>query len=256
MTVTRVGIPTQTRSAACRRAAIVLALVPPIAFAACESTQDKSAKLARSGNGVFSEKGIVVRSQSKDVKVLSTDVVQDSNGTATVVEVKNTSRSSLAQVPVAIDVTGTGGKSVFRNDQPGLEPTLAHVPLLRSHQTLLWVNDQVSPTARARSVKARIGAARTVDAGSIPKITLTGVRLERDPVSGLAAVGFVANRSKVEQRKLVIFAIARRTGRIVAAGRAQVNRLKPRKRSRFQVFFIGNPSGAHLALAAPPTSLG
>jgi hypothetical protein len=233
-----------------------LALAFPIALAACESTQDRSARLARSGKGVFSEKGLVVRRQSKDVKVLSTQLVEDSNGTATVVEVKNVSRSVLVRVPVAIDVTGAAGKSVFRNDQPGLEPTLAHVPLLRPRQTLLWVNDQVSPTARARSVHARVGAARAVDRGGIPKITLTGVRLERDPVSGTAAVGLVANRSKIQQRKLVIFATARRAGKVVAAGRAQVARLNPGKRSRFQVFFIGNPQGARLELAVPPTSLG
>jgi hypothetical protein len=72
----------------------------------------------------------------------------------------------------------------------------------------------------------------------------------------VAATGFAANRSKVDQRKLVITAVARRAGRIVAAGRAQIPRLKPGKRARFQIFFIGDPRGAHLDLEAPPSTLG
>ena len=63
----------------------------------------------------------------------------------------------------------------------------------------------------------------------------------------MAAVGFAANRSKVEQRKLVIFAVARKGGRVVAAGRAQINRVKPRKRTRYTIFFIGNPRGARIS---------
>jgi hypothetical protein len=244
-----------TRSAPCTRAAIVLVLAIPLALTACQSTQDKSARLARSGKGLLAEKGLAVHAESKDVKVVSTDVLRDENGTAAVVALRNASRRELAQVPVAIDVRGAARKSVFRNEQPGLEPTLAHVPLIRGEQRLFWVNDQVSPTARPRSVTARVGRAAAVDAKRIPRIAVSGARLVTDAVSGIAAEGLVANHSKVDQRKLVIFAVARRGGRIVAAGRAQVARLKPGKRARFQVFFIGDPSGAKLELAAPPTTL-
>jgi hypothetical protein len=230
-------------------------LAIPLLLAACESTQDRSAKLARSGKGVLAEKGLVVHDQSREVKVLATDVLQDENGTAAVVQMRNTSGRALVQAPISIEVKGKGGKSVFRNNQPGLEPTLAHVPLIEPRARLLWVNDQISPAARPRSVSAQVGAARQADAKLLPKIVLSGVHLERDEVSGLAATGFVANRSKLEQRKLVIFAVARKGAKIVAAGRAQVARLKPGKRARFNVFFIGNPSGARLELNAPPTTL-
>ena len=103
-------------------------------------------------------------------------------------------------------------------------------------------------------MKAKVGEAKSVRS-DIPEVTVTRPRLEQDPVSGVAAVGFVANRSKVEQRKLVIFAVARKGGRVVAAGRAQINRVKPRKRTRYTIFFIGNPRGARISLEAPPTSL-
>ena len=69
-------------------------------------------------------------------------------------------------------------------------------------------------------------------------------------------MGGLVNRSKVLQRDIVVFAVARRGKRVVAAGRAAVERLKPGARATFQVFFIGDPRGARLTLAAPPTSFG
>jgi hypothetical protein len=221
-------------------------------LAGCESTQDKSRRLAAQGKGLLAEKGVAVARRTKDVKVLSTTVLRDQNGTAVAVKLRNVSKHTLWNLPISIDVRGARGKRVFRNDQPGLEPTLAHVPLLRPGETFTWVNDQVAAADTARSVKAKVGAGSSVDAARLPKIVLSGRRLQDDPVNGVAAVGLAANRSKVELRKVVVFAVARRGGRVVAAGRGQITRLKPGKRVRFQAFFIGDPRGARVELIAPP----
>ena len=228
-----------------------LSLVLP----ACESTQDTSARLERQGGGALREKGVVVTRQNPDVQVVSTSAVQDENGTAVVVRLRNTGRRALAQVPVTVDVRGRGRETLFRNDDPGLEPTLVRVPLLRSGQEFAWVNDQVTAAGKPQDVKAKVGNATAVATNGLPRVTVTPPRLEQDPVSGVAATGFAANRSRVEQRKLVIFAVARKGSRIVAAGRAQIPRLKPGKRARYSVFFIGDPRGAKVAVAAPPTRL-
>lgn len=231
---------------------LLVALVAGL-LSACESTQDKSRKLQAKGGSLAAEKGVSVAKRSKDVKVLSTDVLQDANGTAAVVRLRNVSKHALWQLPVVIDVRGARHKSLFRNDQPGLEPTLAHIPLLRPGETFTWVNDQVAATGKPRSVVAKVGSGERVGDSNTPRIVLSGARLQDDPVSGVSAVGFAANRSKIDQRKLVIFAVARRGGRVVAAGRAQIARLKPGKRAKFHAFFIGNPRGAQLELSAPPS---
>jgi hypothetical protein len=226
-----------------------------LAGTGCESTQDKSARLERQGDGAIeAQKGVVVGRANDEVKVLSTHVIQDENGTAAVVPVRNTGRATLVQVPLSIDVRGRAGRSLFRNDQPGLEPSLARVPLLRPGEELTWVNDQIPAAGKPRAVRAKVGEARAVRTDP-PDVSVTPARLEQDPVSGVAAVGFAANRSQVDQRKLVIFAVARRGGRVVAAGRAQINRLKAGRRARYTIFFIGDPRGARISLAAPPTSL-
>lgn len=236
-----------------RYVALLALLVISGALSACESTQDKSARLGRSAGGATKEHGVVVKHQSKDVRILSTRALQDANGVAAVVTVRNVSKKPLSQLPVSIDVTGAKRASVFRNDQPGLEPSLVGISVLRPGQQLTWVNDQVTPTGKAKAVRARVGDGK--QAGSVPQVKLSAVKLEDDPVSGIAATGFATNKSKVEQRKLVIFAVARKRARVVAAGRGQIKKLKPGKRGRFTVFFIGNPKGAQLELAAPATAL-
>ena len=225
-------------------------------LAACESTQSESARLGREGKTALNQKGVAVAHRSKDFEVISTTVLQDSNGAAAVVELRNTSRKALTAAPISIDVLGRNGSSVFRNNAPGLEPTLAHVPVVPAGKRFTWVNDQVSPTARAGSIRAVVGAGRAVDGNHLPAVSVQGARLESDPVSGVAATGFAANRSNVDQRKLVITAVARRGSRVVAAGRGQIPRLKPGKRARFQIFFIGDPRGASLDLEAPASTLG
>jgi hypothetical protein len=60
----------------------------------------------------------------------------------------------------------------------------------------------------------------------------------------------------VTQLELVVYAVARRGGRIAAAGRAIVPQAPAGASTPFQVFFIGDPKGAQLSLTAPPTTLG
>jgi hypothetical protein len=90
----------------------------------------------------------------------------------------------------------------------------------------------------------------------VPQPRISGVRIERDPGGAVTAVGRVVNASTIAQQRLVVFATARRGGRIVAAGRAVVPLLRPeRKGARFTVFFVDDPAGAKLTLQAPPVSL-
>ena len=235
---------------------LLLAVLGAGLLAGCESTQDKSRRLAAQGGSLGTEKGVTVARRAKDVKVVSTAVVSDQNGTAVVATLRNTSAQTLRDLPISIDVLGAHGRSVFRNDQPGLEPTLAHVPLLRPRETFTWVNDQVTATGPARSVRVIVGRGSAVDAARLPRILVRSGGLQQDPVSGTAAVGFAANQSKADLHKVVVFAVARRGGRVVAAGRGQIPRLKPGKRVRYQAFFIGNAHGAHVAVSAPPPLAG
>ena len=220
----------------------------------CESNKAKSARLAKQGEQAFTQKGVVVTRQNPDVEVVSTQALQDGNGAAAVVALRNRSRRALANLPVSIDVRDRGGKSVFKNDDPGLEPSLVTASLLAPGEQLLWVNDQVSPAGKVRSVDAKVGTSDAKPPARRPRIDLSTPRLEEDSVSGVLIESHAMNRSRILQRDLIIHAFARQGGRIVAAGRAQIERLRPARRARFEVFFIGDPRGAQITLSAPPTT--
>jgi hypothetical protein len=230
-------------------------VVPAAAISGCESTQDRSAQLRKKGNTVLSQRTqTLITRVNPDVKVLRTATLHDDNGSAAVVELRNTSRRALVNIPVAIDVRGPGGTSVFRNDAAGIEPSLVGPAYVPPASQFAWVNDQVSATGVPRSVVARVGVGHGAPPRSVPSIQVGAPHLETDPTSGISAVGTVTDRSPIVQRKLVLYCIATRGGRIVAAGRGGIERLRPNKRTRYTIFFIGNPKGAKLTVAAPPTT--
>jgi hypothetical protein len=234
----------------------VLLLTTAMLAAGCDSTQEKSAKLAADAEDLAKpEAGLTVTEKSKVVKVAATAVLQDANGAAAVVELRNTGAKPVAAVPVAIEVLGAGGQSLFKNDVAGTEASLVAAAVLRPSERMFWVHDQVVVGDKPASVRAAVGADTKPVAGPVPEIAVSRVKLEKDETSGTAAVGTVENRSQIEQRALVIYAVARKGKRIVAAGRGQVPRLKPGAKAPFTVFFIGDARDGELTLAAPPTVL-
>ena len=233
-----------------RRAVALLTL---LAFAGCTSTQEKARRLKDEGRGAFEARGLRLGRANPDVRVLDTAVLSDRNGSAAVVVLRNRVRREQVRVPVAIDVRGADGKSVFRNDAPGLEPSLVSVSLLGPGDTVGWVYDQVVATSRPKSLRARVGPSHGKAPAEPPRLRVRGVRLEHEQTTGLSAQGTVTNDSRVDQRDLVLYGVARRGGRIVAAGRAQVRRVKPGGRAAFRMFFIGDPRDAELSISVPPT---
>jgi hypothetical protein len=238
-----------------RRLAPLLVL---LALAGCATTQDKSARLKREGKGLLREKGLSIARANAKVRVLGTAVLHDRYGTAAVVELENDSPRDMANVPVAIDVRGADGKTVYRNNAGGLDAGLVSVSLLPHGRRVIWINNQVVAAAAPKEVRVKVGAPRTASVPArLPRIEISKVKRDRD-TDGPLATGVIANRSKVLQRRLVVYCLARKGAKVVAAGRAVVEKLPPaptKKPVRFTVYFIGNPDGGRLAFYAPPVRL-
>ena len=158
-----------------------------------------------------------------------------------------------ANVPVAFDVRGRRGRSVFRNDAAGPRAVLVRRPAAasgRDGRRGSTTRSQLPAQGRGR-VARRWAQARRSSRDRCRRSTLTrpaaraGSRQRRGGQPGSH------EPVEVEQRKLVVFAVALTRRPRVAAGRAQVSRLKPGKRARYQLFFIGNPRGAQLAGGGP-----
>lgn len=221
----------------------------------CQSTKDRSAELeAQGGTTLLSEEGLKIERRNPDVEVTDTAVLSGSEGSnAVVVDLHNDSGQNLTEVPILIEVTNTKGKSFYKNDIPGIEPALAAVPYIPAHGDAEWVNDQVLGVGKPKSVKVTVGTGGGTWSGELPEIEVTEPRLKGDPVSGVSATGEVVNKTGEDQRRLLLYVVARKGGEVVAAGRGAIEHLKPeRKKLKYTVFFVGDPAGADLKLSEFP----
>jgi len=91
-------------------------------------------------------------------------------------------------------------------------------------------------------------------AAALPRVRVSGLRPSEEGTGGAAVAGTVTNSSAIAQRKLVVFATARRGGRVVAAGRAVVPKLAAHASAPFQAFLIGDARAAKLAASVPATT--
>lgn len=239
-------------------AAVGLALLLATSLAACESTQSRSAELEKEGGKeLLSDAGLKIDKESSEVKVTSATVLGDANGTAVVVGLHNDSGKNLVDVPILIDVRDAKGKSIYRNDVPGVEPALASVPYIPAGGDTEWVNDQVLATGKPKSVKVKVGESSDSYSGKQPDIVVSPARIEGDPVSGIEATGTAVNKTGVDQDRLLLYAVARQGDEVVAAGRGAIEHLKAgTKPLHYDIFFIGDPTGAELEVTDFPTLLG
>ncbi len=220
----------------------------------CESTQDKSAKIASELGPVKQEKGLKITEQSKDVKVVSTKLLSDQNGSAVVVRLRNESGDDLVGVPIAIDVLDAKGKSVYTNAIPGIESALAAVPFIPAGGEAEWVHDQVLAAGKPAKVEVKVGVGGEKYSGKQPQVTVTEPKLEGDPYSGLLAGGDVEYKAGEDLERLLLYAVARKGNEIVAAGRGAIEPLKPKpKPFPYNIYFIGDPSGADVEITQFPS---
>ena len=236
--------------------ALALAL-GALVLSGCETTAEKSAKLERQAKRVTleQEKGLTIARESTTVTVAATAVLLGPERAAAVVTLSNRSAHAQRDVPIAITVKDARGRTLFENDEPGLERALVSIPSIPPHASIVWIDDQLPASGRPASVSARVGQAPALTA-RLPKLAVAGAKLSEDPASGPIAEGTVANRSKVAQSGLVLFALARRAGKIVAAGRAVVPELAPGASAPFQASLVGDAHGAGVQVLAPPGSFG
>jgi hypothetical protein len=239
-----------------RAGTLLLVAAAAVALSACQTTQELSAQRAKVAKKLVAEKGLSIGKANPDVAVRTTAVLQDANGIAVVVELRNKGKAAQAKVPVAISVTDSKGKSLYSNNLAGLEDSLVSMALLERGQDAFWVNNQVTATGKPAKVKATVGIAKGKLPAKLPILEISGVRLSSDSGSATAK-GTIVNKSAIAQKRVTISCVARHGSRIVAAGRAIVDRIPPAgaKPTPFTVFFIGNPKGAKLVFSAPPTVL-
>jgi hypothetical protein len=233
--------------------ALAFAVLAGATLTACQSSQDK-AKAIQEQAIASAPKPLVIPKPNKDVKVTNSTLLHDQNGDAVVVELKNESNQTLVNVPILVDVRDPKGKTVYKNNTAGLDFALNHIAVIEPGETFDWVNDQV--TSEGKNVKVTVGQPEgKAPSGPLPELDVSSPKAGND-FSGAKVSGTVTDKSKLDQQHLILFAVARQGGRIVAAGRGQIKALKiGAKPAPYVIYFIGNPVGADVTIQAPPTVL-
>jgi hypothetical protein len=247
------------RSPPVRRIAAIALALGGVALAGvlggCETTQQKSARLERTAHHArLAEHGLSIARPSTDVHVLGVTLVHGGEGDAVVLTLRNDSTETLTGVPIEITVRGARGGTLYQNTAPGLEAALTSLASLPAHGEATWVDDQVQTSGTPTGVSAIVGEASAAS-GRVPRIEPLDVHPSEENGT-MGAAGAVRNRSTVAQQHLIVYVIARRASRIVAAGRAVLPEVAAGASVPFQAFLTGSPVGARLEASAPASTLG
>jgi hypothetical protein len=243
-----------------RLGAVALVLLGAAIVSGCSTTQDEAARLQLNSARIrVAEKRTVVHSAGHRVRVSRVSLVSSVDGSAFVVEVRNTGTASVADLPISVGVRGR--VPVNAKPDPADELTAypeAHLPAVPAGASLTWVYATKHSFAH--------GARPFALVGERPSPAVTAAGKGRPPVISARVVKQVSlgdghgevrvslhNTSTVPQYQLGIYAVGRRAGDPVAAGELTVPHLGSHKTQSLSVPVIGSLAHAQFELAAVPT---
>ncbi|MDO9356478.1 MAG: hypothetical protein Q7T55_22465 [Solirubrobacteraceae bacterium] len=235
-------------------------LVPVVALAGCglllagcTTTQERSAKMSSQAAKAAEAKKFNVGKTSRDVVAEDVVRLEGDGSAAVVVRLDNRTGQAQTMLPIGVDLYDAKKQSLYTNRIDGLDLALNTVSVAPPGVSY-WVNNQV-PVAKPERTRVRVGVPKGKLPADLPEMKISETKLGDD--AGVHTLqGKVRNLSKVEQKRLTIFAVASDGGKVVAAGRGVVDLLPPGgKAKRFSIYFTGDPRGAKLHVDAPPSTL-
>jgi hypothetical protein len=178
-------------------------------------------------------------------------LIAEDNSTAVIVRVTNPSpRHAVADAPITIDLLDRAGTVVGTSADAGTDRLLVHVPYIDPGESVLFVSDTIA--ASAKPAEARVKATAIFSAVRRVRLVVHALQLRTDAFGFSTAAGTIVSLAAPETRNVLIQAVVRRGGHIVAAG-TTVARVPPRARSRsFEIILIGDAKGGELRVWAPP----
>jgi uncharacterized protein (TIGR02588 family) len=230
----------------------------------CETTAEKSAKLQRAAKQTereaahreqLAQRALAIGRPSTRVHALSASLIHSSStSAAVVVTLRNSSAVAIRAVPVSVTVLSASGASLYANRTAGQSPTLLRAALIPAHGEAIWIDDQIKLAGDPARAVAVIGEGQGFT-GATPDLSVEGAHQVREPGGEAGVEGSIANHSGAAESEVLVNAVVRRAGRIVAAGRAVLQQLPTGTPTPFQLYFVGDPHGGQLQIsvvASPP----
>ena len=231
------------------------------ALAGCATTQQEAARLQLNAARIrASERPTEVTVPGQTVDVTRVSRVVTGGRTAFVVQVRNSARQPVSDLPISVGVRVSGKRPIYLNRQSSAELSYfaAHLPLVAAGGTLTWVytTDRRLP-AHARPF-ALVGGTPSNPAprsSPLPVIRASAVAtvLPASATGQSPLAVSLHNLSSVPQYQLQVYAVAERAGRYVAAGSFTVAHLGSNASRTVKLPIFGHIDHARLQIEAPPT---
>jgi hypothetical protein len=221
----------------------------------CETTQEQSAKIARTLGHQSAIAGTTrLGAANRDVRIEREVVLTAAGQSAVALKLTNTSPRAQTDFPVLIEVLDAKGSAVYRNNTSGIEPSIQQFALLAPHATAWWVDNEVLANGGVpKTATGQLGAATAQAPSALPSITTAAVSASNS-FPGPHVSATVRNGSTIAQRQLPVYAVALRGGRVVGAGRAIIPSLAPGAAAQVQVPMVGSVSESTISLTVAPTA--
>jgi hypothetical protein len=216
------------------------------AVSGCATTQDANKRIdVRFNRTLASRKPLELRGTDRDVRVVRTSVVNGKDGSAIVVVLRNRGNSPVNDLP--IEVGPRGGRAI--NAGANVPYFQSHAPAIAPGDEVTWVYASKDPFGSGEAF-ARVGAPASpamTTAGHVSELKASG----KGGATSVQAV--VTNDTGIPQYDLDVYAVARKGGRYVAAGRASLVHLGVDQSAHLTLPLIGDAKGTQIQVFAPQT---
>lgn len=188
------------------------------------------------------------------VRITQLVLLRGPAGTAVVVGLRDTSARALTDLPIAVGVITRAGRKLYLNRAANLDYFDSHVAALEPRRTVTWVFTGPLRLAVTGRPFAQVGSSTLAPPppGALPRIAVTLKRGGAAP-RGRTVQLSVANRSAIPQYGLPVYAVGRRGGREVSAGRATVAHLATDGATTLRLTLLGRQGAATITVSALPT---
>ena len=219
-----------------------------VSVAGCATTQDANQRASiQADRTLASRKSLVVRGRDRDVQVVRTSVVKGKQGSAIVVVLRNRGDRPVNDLP--IEVGPRGGQAV--NTRANLPYFQTHAPAIAAGEEATWVYVSRRPLHASRAF-ARVGAPAKPPVTTAGRVSALETEDSATP-GGSSVVARITNDLGIPQYNLDVYAVARKRGRYVAAGRANLEHLGVSQTEQVTLPLIGDAKGAQIEVFAPQT---
>ncbi len=233
------------------------ALIPAVALvglataiSGCATTQDANKRASlQADRTLASRKALVLHGTDPAVRVVRTSVIPGKDGSAIVVVLRNRGDAPVSDLPIEVGPRGGDPLNAGRN-VPYFQ---SHAPAIAAGAETTWVYVSKEKIGSGPAY-ARIGAppALAPEAGDVPELDVSDAG-SHDGKGGSSVVAEVSNGTGIPQYGLDVYAVARRGGRYVAAGRASLTHLGVDQKAELTLNLIGDAKGSQIQIYAPPT---